>query len=161
MTPPLFFHKQWLSGSPLGQSMKNYYYHLGWVTVFLRHPKYWIRITNSRDILRFKRTLKHGPTSFKVQKAWRWHYFLHKKWLCGSPLSPAWKITTISLNWVTAFRRHPKCWSWHSGEQKGFLVWYNICTCRAARGLKPVKNSGGVAFLDLKTGISLVFIIRG
>ena len=51
--------------------------------------------------------------------------------------------------------------SLHSGEQKRLMVLYNICTWRAARGLKPVKKSGGRAFLDLKTGISLVNIIRG
>ena len=30
--------------------------------------------------------------------------------------------------------------SWHSGEQKRLMVWYNICTSRAARGLKPIHT---------------------
>ena len=38
--------------------------------------------------------------------------------------------------------------SWHSGEQKRLMVCYNISTCRAARGRKPIHTQTKIRKID-------------
>ena len=92
------FHKQWLSGSPLSPSMKNYdSYQLGWVAVFCRHPKCWILITNSRDIL-FLRSKKHGAGTIFCTK----NDFVALLWARHEKLWPSacteWQLFADTLN---------------------------------------------------------------
>ena len=81
--------------------MKNYdSISLCWVSAFHRHPDCWILITNSRDIplLRYK----------NIQRR---HYIFEQKMTFLHSFVLAMKnYDSISLSWVSAFHKHPKCW---------------------------------------------------